>query len=81
MGYSRNARINATRSREEQEDDALDLHEKGYPYEAIGDVLGVSGQTAKSYIKDAKIRRLEQSNIDERGQKKIVPMRKGGSAS
>lgn len=76
MGYSRNARINAVRSREEQEDDALDLREKGYSYAAIGDALGISGQAAKGYIKDAKIRRLEQSNIDEKGQRRIVPMRK-----
>lgn len=76
MGYSRNARINAVRSREEQEDDALDLWEKGYSYEAIGDALGISGQAAKGYIKDAKIRRLEKSSVNERGHEKVVQIRK-----
>lgn len=59
MPFSRKDRVSANRSQQQLEDDALELHEKGYSDAAIGDLQGVSGPTAKDRIKSAKIRRAE----------------------
>lgn len=72
MSSRRKEQVSAKRSRTQQEDDALELHEKGYSYKAIGDLQGISGPTAKDRVQSAKIRSLES----EQRQSKIIPFDK-----
>lgn len=70
MAFRRKDRVSTKRSRQELEDDALDLHMKGYSYEGIGQLQGVSGPTAKDRIKSAQIRRAEGASHSN--SKKVV---------
>lgn len=70
MAFSRKDRVSTKRSQHEIEDDALDLHRKGYSYNAIGQLQGVSGPTAKDRIKSAKIREGEEASRSN--SKKVV---------
>ena len=80
MAKSRKERTADVRTRQEREDDALELHQKGYPYSGIADLLGVSAPTAKSFVKDAQIRKLKAEKSSQRKEEKILPFKKAKEA-